>query len=113
MIFLDTDHISVLQYEGSPHAVALQARLEVLPPDEVATTVITVEEQMRGWLGLIHRYTDVHRQVEYYERLIGLIDFFAAWHILPFDQQAANTFQRLRRQRVHMGAMDLRIAAVL
>jgi tRNA(fMet)-specific endonuclease VapC len=112
MIILDTDHISVLQYDGSPHAAALRARLDVFPPDEVAPTVITVEEQMRGWLGLIHRYIDVQRQVEYYERLIGLIDFFAAWHVLSFDQQAADMCQRLRRQRIRIGTMDLKIAAI-
>ena len=48
MIILDTDHISMLQYRDSPQAFALQARLEVLPLEDVATTVITVEEQMRG-----------------------------------------------------------------
>ena len=86
MIVLDTDHISVLQHRGSPNAVELQARLEAFPLDEVATTAITVEEQMRGWLALIHRYPDVHRQLAYYDRLVGLIGFFAEWNILRFDQ---------------------------
>jgi tRNA(fMet)-specific endonuclease VapC len=112
MIVLDTDHISVLQYRGSPNAVGLQARLEAFPSDEVATTAITVEEQMRGWLGLINRDTDVHRQSAYYDRLVGLIDFFAAWYILRFDQQAADAFQGLRRQRVRIGTMDLKIASI-
>jgi predicted nucleic acid-binding protein len=79
MIILDTDHISALQYRDAPRAFALQARLETLPTDEVVTTAITIEEQTRGWLGLIRRYTDVHRQVAYYERLVGLFDFFAEW----------------------------------
>jgi hypothetical protein len=69
MIVLDIDHISVLQYRDSPNAVGLQARLEAFPLNEVGTTAITVEEQMRGWLGLINRYTDVHRQLAYYDRL--------------------------------------------
>ena len=112
MIILDTDHMSVLQYGGSPHAIALQARLDVFPPDEVTTTVITVEEQMRGWLGLINRYSDAYRQVAYYDRLIGLIAFFAEWSVLRFDQQAANRFQQLRQQRVRIGTMDLKIASI-
>ena len=82
MIVLDTDHISVRQYRGSPNADGLQVRLEAFPSDEVATTALTVEEQMRGGLGLIHRYTDVYRQLAYYDRLVGLINFFAAWYIL-------------------------------
>lgn len=58
MIILDTDHISALQYREAPKAFALQARLEILSLDEIATIAITVEEQTRGWLGLIRRNTD-------------------------------------------------------
>ena len=113
MIILDTDHLSALQYRAAPSAFALQARLESLSPDEIATTAISVEEQMRGWLGLIRRYPDVHRQVPAYERLIRLFDFFAQWQILPFDQAAADQFTRLRRQGIRIGTMDLKIAAIV
>jgi len=113
MIILDTDHLSALEYRAVPSAFALQARLESLSPDEVATTAISVEEQMRGWLGLIRRYPDVQRQVPSYERLIRLFDFFAQWQILPFDEAAANQFTRLRRQGIRIGTMDLKIAAIV
>jgi len=113
MIILDTDHISALQHRDAPQAFALQARLETFSPDEIATTVITVEEQTRGWLGLIRRYTDVHRQVAYYERLVRLFDFFAEWQILPFDPRAADEFKRLRQQGVRIGTMDLKIASIV
>ena len=112
MILLDTDHLSLLQDRDTPVAFALQARLETFSPDEVVTTVITLEEQMRGWLALIHRVTDAQRQVAYDERLLGLVAFFAEWEVLPFDQHAAVTFERLRQQRVRIGTMDLKIAAI-
>jgi hypothetical protein len=64
MIILDTDHISVLQHEDSPKTVGLLEKLESLPPEEVATTVATLEEQSRSWLSLIGRYSDVRQQVE-------------------------------------------------
>lgn len=112
MILLDTDHISLLQVRETPSAFALQTRLEAFPPDEVVTTVITLEEQMRGWLALIHRVPEIQRQVAYYERLLSLVVFFAAWEVLPFDQRAAATFARLRQQRVRIGTMDLKIAAI-
>ena len=47
MILLDTDHLSLLQVRDAPAAFALHARLEA-SPDAVVTTVITLEEQMRG-----------------------------------------------------------------
>ena len=74
----------------------------------MVTTVITLEEQMRGWLALIHRVTDAQRQVAHYERLLGLVAFFAEWEVLSFDQRAAVTFERLRQQRVRIGTMDLK-----
>jgi tRNA(fMet)-specific endonuclease VapC len=113
MIILDTDHLSALEYRAASSAFALQTRLESLSPDEVATTAISVEEQMRGWLGLIRRYADVQRQVPAYDRLIRLFDFFAQWQILPFDQAAADQFTNLRRQGIRIGTMDLKIAAIV
>jgi hypothetical protein len=63
MMVLDTDHISILEHEDSPQAVALTKQLEALPKDEVATTAVTLEEQARSWLALIGRYSDVRQQV--------------------------------------------------
>jgi len=51
--------------------------------EEVATTIITVEEQLRGWLAEIHRVSDPHRQIPLYERLQRRIEFFAAWSVVP------------------------------
>ena len=68
---------------------------------------------MRGWLSAIHGQRDVQGQVKYYERLVGLIHFFAAWRVLPFDQQAADLFQSLRGQRIRVGTMDLKIASIV
>jgi tRNA(fMet)-specific endonuclease VapC len=32
--------------------------------------------------------------------------------VIPFDAQAADTFQRLRQQRLRIATMDLKIAAI-
>ena len=79
---------------------------------EIQTTAVSLEEQMRGWLAAIHRLQDVHRQVTYYRRLVDLVRFYANWRILPFDDQAAEQFQSLRRDRVRIGTMDLKIASI-
>ena len=110
MIVLDTDHINVLQAQGSG-AAALVGNMAISSDQDFATTAITVEEQMRGWLALIHRLNDVDRQIPAYERLIGLFDFFARWQIVPFDSSAADHFKRLRKQQVRIGTMDVKIAA--
>jgi len=110
VILLDTDHINVLQYKGA-QAFTLSANMATSADRDFATTAITIEEQMRGWLALIHRLNDVDLQLPAYERLVGLFDFFARWDIVPFDGAAAAHFKRLRRQRVRIGTMDLKIAA--
>ena len=113
MIVLDTDHLSVLEHRDSPRAFALQARLEALSQDELATTVVSLEEQMRGWLTLIARYSQVERQVDYYERLLRMNRFFAGWQTLPFDAPAAQEFQRLRQAGIRIATMDLKIASIV
>jgi hypothetical protein len=57
VILLDTDHINVLQ-SREPRAVTLMANMAASADQDFATTVITIEEQMRGWLAVIHRSTD-------------------------------------------------------
>jgi tRNA(fMet)-specific endonuclease VapC len=110
VILLDTDHINVLQSMG-PQVAVLSANMTASPDQDFATTAITIEEQMRGWLALIHRSSDVHLQIPAYERLVGLFDFFARWSIAPFDEAAAGEFKRLRQQRIRIGTMDLKIAS--
>jgi tRNA(fMet)-specific endonuclease VapC len=112
MIVLDTSYISSIQYFGDS-ANSLRERLLASKDSEIVTTAITLEEQMRGWLSAIHGQADVHRQVIYYERLIGLFRFFAGWRILPFDDLAAHQFYSLRAQRVRIGTMDLNIASIV
>jgi tRNA(fMet)-specific endonuclease VapC len=113
MIILDTDHLSALQNRPGSGSFSLQARLESFSPDDIATTAITVEEQMRGWMALIRRYSDVHQQVPSYERLVKLFDFFAQWQILTFDRMAADTYTQLRGQGIRIGTMDIKIASIV
>ncbi len=79
MIVLDTDHLSALQFEESAVTARLAARLEASDDTEIVTTIITVEEQMRGWLAAIHSRQAVEEQVPFYSRLEALIRFFGDW----------------------------------
>lgn len=111
MLVLDTDHLVELD-RGSAQGAALQRKLEDAG-DEVATTIISAEEQFRGWLAQIHRQRDPHEQIAVYARLYRRIEFFAVWHVLPWDTAAADILQDLRRQRIRIGTMDLKIASII
>lgn len=51
LYILDTDHMTLHQHDH-PQVVA---KLQAYAPEEVAITVVTVEEQMRGRLAQIGR----------------------------------------------------------
>jgi tRNA(fMet)-specific endonuclease VapC len=53
MVILDTDHMSVLERREQPAVEHLLTRLAELAPPDVMTTVISYEEQMRGWLAYL------------------------------------------------------------
>ncbi|ETX05571.1 MAG: hypothetical protein ETSY2_22180, partial [Candidatus Entotheonella gemina] len=112
MILLDTDHVNVLKYPDHPRFVGLTGQLNVSAEPNIATTVITVEEQMRGWLAWIHRADHIHQQVPAYRELLQLLDFFSRWDVVPFGEQAASQFEGLREQRIRIGSMDLKIASI-
>ena len=63
-------------------------------------------------LGAIHRVRSTHKQIVPYLRLTKLIDFFSEWPIVPWNEPAADTFDRMRRLRVRIGTQDLKIAAI-
>lgn len=111
MIILDTDHINILQNEHGAQCQALTSRLAASPDQQFVTTVITLEEQLRGWLALIHRSKDANRQVSAYVKLNEVVDYFGRWTRLAFDDAAAKAFKDLRRQKVRVATMDLKIAA--
>lgn len=113
MIVLDTDHLSVLERSDQPGSIALRARLAQVPPAEVVTTIISYEEQMRGWMAYLARTRAMAQQVEAYRRLLQHLDNYRRIPVLPFDEAAAIAFQQLRRARLRIGIMDLKIAAIV
>ena len=79
---------------------------------DFATTAITLEEQLRGWLAQINRNQDVVKQIPAYAERTGLIEFFSYWTILTFDALAAQRFAEYRQQKIKTGTMDLKIASI-
>jgi tRNA(fMet)-specific endonuclease VapC len=113
MILLDTDHLTLLKYSDSERGARLGERLRLQPPEEViALSIISVEEQMRGWLATIARERQARRQVLAYRELARLFDYFRAFTILPFDEKAADRFDDLRAAKIRLATMDLKIAAI-
>jgi len=112
VLVLDTDHIVELQREDAVHGGPLTVRLENTN-EPSAVTIVSAEEQMRGWLSLIHQARDPFRQVRAYGELRSLFAFYAFWQVLPFDTLAASRFASLRKAGVRVGTADLKIASIV
>jgi tRNA(fMet)-specific endonuclease VapC len=111
MCLLDTDHITLLD-RGGAEGQRIRSRLSQVPPEDVAASVVSYEEQMRGWLAYITQQRTVDRQVTGYHRLERMLQFYCSTPLLPFDEKAVEQFQRLWLTRVRIGTMDLKIAAI-
>jgi tRNA(fMet)-specific endonuclease VapC len=111
MILLDSDHLTALKYRGSERYVRLTDRLQAAG-EPIGTTIINVEEQMRGWLASLAKERDVLRQVPAYRELEVLFEFFSKFHVASFDTEAATRFHELRTTGVKIGTMDLKVACI-
>lgn len=112
MIILDTDCLSLLNRERLLESSKLRQKLEQFSPDELFTTIITFEEQVRGWMAFIAKAKTIEQQVYAYERLHRSLEAYRNTMVLDFDENAAKVFQDLKSQKIRIGVMDLKIASI-
>jgi tRNA(fMet)-specific endonuclease VapC len=110
---LDTDHVSLFQ-RNHPQVVA--KIMETLP-EQLAVTVVSVEEQRRGRLAQIKRASQKSSPPEALTKafieLKKTVQFFCTiTNVLDFDAMAMAQFANLRQQKIRIGVHDLRIAAI-
>lgn len=105
---MDTDHVSLFQ-RSYPSVVS---HVNATDPLALAITMITVEEQLRGWLNEIRRASG-SRLVQAYSRMHAALDYFHTIQLLDFGDGAHERCLQLREQRIRIGIQDLRIAAIV
>jgi tRNA(fMet)-specific endonuclease VapC len=111
VLVLDTDHLSHFD-EATPAGERLRERLLTTNEEPVAT-IISAEEQLRGWLAQIHQtHADPIAAVPIYGRLERRLEFYARWTVLPWDNGSAHLFVKLHAEGVRIGSMDLKIACI-
>ncbi len=110
MLVLDTDHLTELGY-ATPPGVRLRRRLEGATGD-IAITIISAEEQLRGWLARIAKAKTIQEQVHAYGALGERVNFLACFAMLPWSREVAARFTQFRKQGIRIGTLDLRIACI-
>jgi tRNA(fMet)-specific endonuclease VapC len=105
---LDTDCISLFQNGFLP----VVRRVRMTEPTDLAVTVVTFEEQIRGRLNQIRRSVGSTQLSKAYQDLQVTQSFFCRMTIMPFTEEAEFKFGELRRQGIRIGTQDLRIASI-
>ncbi len=111
MVLLDTDLMSLLEREGT-EAQRLRMRLAIVPLDDLATTIISYEEQTRGWLSYMAQARTEEARIEAYVRMQNHLRLYCKIPIVAYDARAAPEYERLRQAKIRIGTMDLKIAAI-
>lgn len=109
---LDTDHITLLQ---QVHPILTQ-RVSAVNPDDIGVTVVTVEEQVRGWLNAIRQMSQSsqpERLIWAYRGLRDVVMYLSRLNLVDFSEDAYVNYLELRRRRIRIGTQDLRIAAIV
>jgi tRNA(fMet)-specific endonuclease VapC len=109
MYILDTDMLTLFQ-EG--HAAVLR-QVAAHPANELAITVLSVEEQLSGWYTRLRRAKNPKQLAMAYERLATNVRFLSGLQILNFDEPAIGRYEGLGKLKLKIRKMDLRIAAVV
>lgn len=108
LFVFDTDVLSLYQ-QGNPAVLAEIAAHQVT---ELATTVISVEEQISGWYRLLRRAKNSPQVAFAYSRLAESVESLSKLRILRFSERAIERFEHLKSLKTKVRAPDLRIAAI-
>ncbi len=108
---LDTNYMSILERQ-TPEAQRLEARMMEIPQDDIATSIVSYEEQTRGWLAVAAQARTQETQIAAYQRLKRHLAIYCRIAVIEYDEKAAAVFEHLKLAKIRVGTMDLKIASI-
>ena len=113
MIVLDTDAITFLEERKRGTSQQLRDRLAILSAEhDIVTTIITYEEQTRGWMSEFTKALTPQCLIDAYNDLLQHLNVYKNTDVIPYTLAAESKYQELRKQKIRIGTRDLRIAAI-
>ena len=85
---LDTDHLSLYRY-GHPE---VSAHIEATSADQLAVTIITIEEQLRAWYTQVRRARGRDRLARAYQGLFEVAETSNPTTTPLFDMRAVSRY---------------------
>lgn len=99
-------------FRDSAEGSRLSLRLENTALDDYGTTVISFEEQIRGWMDVLNHRRKQGDAVLAYQELDRLRRLYQRLSVWQYNSQADTIFQLLVKAGLKTGTQDLRIAAI-
>lgn len=106
---LDTDTVTYQQAGNQ----AVMLNLQRVDRSTVATTTVTMYEQLRGRLAAVNRQQHPTQLQLAFQRLHATQRYYCTAHVLAFDDRAVEMYLSLLTQKIRIGAQDLQIAAIV
>jgi tRNA(fMet)-specific endonuclease VapC len=110
LYLLDTNHLSLLE-RGGAEGERIRQRILAVGEENIVVSVVSYEEQLRGWLAYMAKQRSIESQVFGYEQLQRQLRNYCTLTLLPFDAPVAEVFQSLWITGKKINAMDLKIAS--
>lgn len=110
MILLDSDHLTVLKYVTGERYRRLRGKLDAAVGEVIGTTVVNVEEQMRGWISVIAKERQPRRQMSAYRELANLFEFIRPFRVALLTDAAVDRLDQYGSIKISMS--DRKIAAI-
>jgi tRNA(fMet)-specific endonuclease VapC len=107
LFVLDTDILTLLERGDS----IVSARVAEHSPEEIAVSVVTVEEQLSGWYAQLRQAKRPERLTWAYRRLAATVRFLSRVRILDYEEAAIKLYEGLKQLKTKVRKMDLQIAA--
>ena len=111
MLYLLDTHICQMAIAHHPSFLAHLANLD-LETDTVATTIISFDEAVSGWLPLCHNGKQLEKRAWAYTQLKDIFTYYCRQTVFPFTAEAARELVKLRALFPRTGLADLSIAAI-
>ncbi|HKA06684.1 MAG TPA: type II toxin-antitoxin system VapC family toxin [Gemmataceae bacterium] len=106
---LDTDIVSLFQHDDAAVAASVQRH----PIEELAITVLTVEEQLSGWYNELRKAKKPAILAAVYQQMALTVQFLGHLPILSFTEPAIKRYEALQELKLKVKKTDLRIAAIV
>jgi tRNA(fMet)-specific endonuclease VapC len=88
------------------------ARVNREPKTSFFLSIVSFHEQVLGAHAYVNKARKTQGIVRGYELMELILESFRCFPALPFDDAAADVYDSLRTQKIRIGTMDLRIAAI-